>query len=52
MVDENKAFSGSAALPQEQIVANCCMSDHSYILLDENILFSWKDEFDLMNSCL
>lgn len=52
MVDENKTPSVSVAgkyflLSQEQIVANCCMFDHNYILLDENIQFSWEDEIFL-----
>lgn len=55
MVDENKTPSVSVAekyflLSQEQIVANCCMFDHNYILLDENIQFSWEDEIFSMRS--
>lgn len=29
---------------QEQILANSCMFDHNYIILDENGQFSWEDE--------
>lgn len=55
MVDENKTPSVSVAgkyflLSQEQIAAHCSMFDHNYILLDENIQFSWEDEIFLMRS--
>lgn len=55
MVDENNTPSVLVAgkyllLSQEEIVANYCMFDHNYILLDENVQFSWEDEIFLMRS--
>lgn len=55
MVDENNTPSVSVTgkyflISQEQIVANYCMFDLNYILLDENVQFSWEGEIFLMRS--